>query len=245
MTAATECVRANPDVIVADGSAAASALKSTAVAIPIVFVSGDPVGMGVVPRLSRPGGTMTGIAIVSTELNVKRIELLREALPHASRLGVLYESRQLKTVIPPLEVGARSLGLHVTRLEVRAADDIDTAFASAVRDRVAVVVAVASALFYAQKQRLVSLAAKHRLPTMYENRGFPEAGGLISYGPDMRDIFGRAATYVDKIVKGARPADLPVEQPTKFQLVINLKTAKALGLTIPPPLLARADQVIE
>jgi len=243
--AAAVLVRGHPDVVVADGSAAASALKQAGTLTPVVFVSGDPVGMGLVPRLSRPGGTMTGFDIVSTELNVKRLELLKTTFPHAARLGVLYESRQLRTMVPPMEAGARTLGLQLTRLEVRVADDVDGAFALAVRERVAVVVVVASALFHAEKRRLVSLAAKHRLPTMYENRAFPEAGGLMSYGPDVGDVFRRAATYVDRILKGARPADLPVEQPTKFDLVINLKTAKALGLTIPQSLLLRADRLIE
>jgi len=144
-----------------------------------------------------------------------------------------------------MEAAARSLSLQLKRLEVNGAADIDEAFAAAVRERVAVVILLASALFQAERHRLVELAAKHRLPTIYENRAFSEAGGLMSYGPDLRDVFRRAATHVDKILKGAKPADLPVEQPTKFELVINLKTAKALGLAIPPSLLLRADQVIE
>ena len=146
---------------------------------------------------------------------------------------------------PPMEAAARSLSLQLKRLEVNGAADIDEAFAAAVRERVAVVILLASALFQAERHRLVELAAKHRLPTIYENRAFSEAGGLMSYGPDLRDVFRRAATHVDKILKGARPGDIPVEQPTKFEMIINLKTAKALGLTIPPSLLLRADQVIE
>ena len=188
---------------------------------------------------------MTGLAIISTELNVKRMERLRELFPRVSRLGVLYEPRQLKKMVPPMEAGARSLGFQLLRLEAGNAGEIDAAFSAAVRERVAAVTIVASALFHAEKQRLVRLAARHRLPAMYENRAFPEAGGLMSYGPDVHEVFRRAATYVDRILKGAKPGDLPVEQPTKFELVINLKTAKALGLTIPPSLLLRADQVIE
>jgi ABC-type uncharacterized transport system substrate-binding protein len=241
--AAAGLVRSNLDVIVTDGSAATIALKRTSV--PVVFVSGDPVAMGLVSNLSRPGGTMTGFAIIATELNVKRMQLLREALPQASRLGVLHEPRHRQSIVPRIEAGARSLGFRLLLLEVRAGADIEGAFATAARERVAVVMPVASALFHAERQQLVSLAAKHRLPTMHENRAFAEAGGLMSYGPDMADIFRRAATYVDKILKGGKPADLPVEQPTKFELVINLKTAKALGLTIPPSLLQRADEVIE
>jgi putative tryptophan/tyrosine transport system substrate-binding protein len=244
-TAAAEVMRTNPDLIVTDGNAAAAAVKPIAGSIPVVFVSGDPLGQGLIPSLSRPGGNLTGFAIVSTELNVKRLELLREAFPRLARIAVLYEARQARTMIPPIEAGARSLGLSITRLEVRGANEIEPAFALALSERVDTVMPVSSALFDAEKQRLVSLAAKHRLPTMYEHRAFPQVGGLMSYGPDIHEIFRRAAGYVDKILKGAKPAELPVEQPTKFELVINLKTAKALGLTIPPSLLARADQVIE
>jgi putative ABC transport system substrate-binding protein len=243
--AAAALVRSNPDVIVTDGSSAASAAKRTTGTIPIVFVSGDPVVMGLIPRLSKPGGNMTGLAIISTELNVKRMELVRELLPRVSRLGVLYEPRQLKNMIPPIEVGARSLGFQLLRLEAGGAHDIDAAFSAAARERVAAVMPVASALFHAEKQRLVGSAARHRLPTIYENRAFPEAGGLMSYGPNMGEIFRRAATVVDRILKGNKPADLPVEQATTFELVVNLKTAGALGLTIPQTLLRRADQVIE
>jgi putative tryptophan/tyrosine transport system substrate-binding protein len=233
------------DVIVTDGSAATTALKRTATATPVVFVSGDPVAMGLVANLSRPGGNMTGLAIIATELNVKRLQLLREALPRASRLGILHEPRQRKSMIVPIEAGARSLGFQLTRLEVRAAGDIQAAFATAAREHVSVVMPLASALFHAEKEQLVSLATKHRLPAMFENRGFAEAGGLMSYGPDLAAVFRRVAAYVDRIFRGAKPADLPIEQPTTFELIINLKTAKALGLTIPPALLQRADQVIE
>jgi putative tryptophan/tyrosine transport system substrate-binding protein len=243
--AADALMRGNPDVIVTDGNSAAAAAKRTTGSIPIVFVAGDPVAMGLIPRLSKPGGNTTGLAIIATELNVKRMERVRELFPRASRLGVLYEPRQLKNMVPPMEAGARSLGFQLLRLEAGTAEGIDAAFSAAARERVAAVTTLASALFHAEKQRLVRLAAKHRLPTIYENRAFPEAGGLISYGPDMHEVFRRAATYVDRILKGAKPGDLPVEQPTKFELVINLKTAKALGLTIPPSLLQRADQVIE
>jgi len=244
--AAADLVRGHPDVIiVTDGSSAAAAAKRTTGTIPIVFVSGDPVAMGLIPRLSQPGGNMTGLAIISTELNVKRLELLRELLPRVSRLGLLYEPRQRTSMVPPMEAGARSLGFQLLRLEAGGADDIDAAFSAAVRERVGVVMPVASALFHAEKQRLVRLAAKHRLPTIYENRAFPEAGGLMSYGPDLHEIFRRAAMFVDRILKGSKPADLPVEQPTKLELVINLKVAKALGLTIPQSLFLRADRLIQ
>jgi putative ABC transport system substrate-binding protein len=244
-TAAAEAVRVKPDVIVTDGSSGALALKPIVGSIPVVFVSGDPLGLGLVPSLSRPGGGMTGLALVSRDLNVKRLQLLKEAFPGISRLGVLYEARQAVNFIPPIEAGARSLGLSLVPLEVKGPDDIEPAFARAVRERVDTVMPVSSALFDAEKHRLVSLAAKHRLPTMYEHRPYPEAGGLMSYGPDIHDVFRRAAGYVDRILKGARPADLPVEQPTKFELVVNLKAARAMGLVIPPSVLARADRLIE
>ena len=144
-----------------------------------------------------------------------------------------------------MDAGARALGLQLTRLQVDSGDDLEAAFAAGLRDRVEAIVPVASALFHAEKQRLVALATRHRLPTVDENRAFPESGGLMSYGPDIGDVFRRAATYVDRIVKGTRPADLPVEQPTRFELVINVRTAKSLGLTIPASLLARADRLID
>jgi putative ABC transport system substrate-binding protein len=244
-TAAAEMLGNRPDVIVTDGSVAAIAVKRTAAAIPVVFVSGDPIGMGLVPSLSRPGGSLTGLALISTELNVKRLGLLKEAFPSVSRLGILYETRQAKLMIPPIDAGARSLGLSLTHLEVREVADIEAAFSVIVAKHVEAVMPLSSALLDAAKQRLVTLAAKHRVPAIYEHRPFPEAGGLMSYGPDIEDVFRRAASYVDRILKGARPAELPVEQATKLELVINLKTAKALGLTIPPSLLQRADQIIE
>ncbi len=243
--AAADVVRLNPDIIVTDGNAAAAAVKSKAGLIPVVFVSGDPVGLGLIPSLSRPGGNLTGFALISTELNVKRLGLLREAFPRLARIAILYEERQAMTLIPPMEAAARLLGITITRLEVRRADEIEWAFALAIKERVETVMPVSSALFDVEKQHLVRLAAKHHMPTMYEHRAFPQVGGLMSYGPDIHEVFRRVAGYVDKILKGARPGDLPVEQPTKFELVINLKTAKVLGLTIPPSLLQRADQVIE
>jgi putative ABC transport system substrate-binding protein len=297
VVAASEVVRSNPDVIVTDGNAAAAAVKPIAGSIPVVFVSGDPVGLGLIPSLSRPSGNLTGFAIISTELNVKRLELLREAFPRLARIGLLYEARQAMTMIPPIEAGARSLGLSITRLEVRGVDEIESAFAVALRERVAILwdeanptadfnvketeaaaravgltprlfgvrdptefssafstmrkervgalIIGPSPMFIGRRQRLADLAANNRLPTMLTLGEYTQAGGLMSYGPDYPDLFRRSTTYVDKILKGAKPADLPVEQPTKFELVINLKTAKALGLTMPPSLLGRADHVVE
>jgi putative ABC transport system substrate-binding protein len=243
--AAAELLRTHPDVIVTDGGAATFAVKRATTSVPVVFVSGDPVGSGLVPNLARPGGNLTGFAVVGSELNVKRLELLREAFPRLARVGVIYESWQERAMVPPLEAEARARGLQVTRLAVRSADDLDEAFLAAVRDRAGAVMPVASALFHAEKQRFVTLAARYRLPTMYENHVFAEAGGLMSYGPDVQEIFRRAAAQVDRILKGAKPADLPIEQPTTFRLVLNLDTARTLGVTLPPSLLLRADHVID
>jgi putative tryptophan/tyrosine transport system substrate-binding protein len=240
-----ELVGAKADVIVTTGNQATAAAKTTTGSIPVVFVAGDPVEAGFVASLARPGGNMTGVNTLPGELNAKRLELLKEALPKVSRVAVLFEPRQLSTSIPPIEAAASSLGLQVTRLEVHGAYDFERALAAAVRSHVGALMPVSSALFHGERQRIVSLAAKHRLPAMYEHRDFADAGGLLSYGPDILFLNRRLAAYVDKILKGAKPADLPVEQPTKFELVINLKTAKALGLTIPQTILLQAAQVID
>jgi putative ABC transport system substrate-binding protein len=240
-----ELVGAKADVIVTTGNQATAAAKTTTGSIPVVFVAGDPVEAGFVASLARPGGNMTGVNTLPGELNAKRLELLKEALPKVSRVAVLFEPRQLSTSIPPIEAAASSLGLQVTRLEVHGAYDFERALAAAARSHVGALMPVSSALFHGERQRIVSLAAKHRLPAMYEHRDFADAGGLFSYGPDILFLNRRLAAYVDKILKGAKPADLPVEQPTKFELVINLKTAKALGLTIPQTILLQAAQVID
>ena len=235
----------NFDVILTDGSAVTSAVKQAGISVPVVFVSGDPVDRGLVANLSRPGGTMTGLAVFAKELNVKRLELLREALPRASRLGVLHEPEHRKAMLPPIEEAARKLGFRLTLLEVRNASDMPRAVAAAMKDNVTALMPVSSALFHAERQRLVALAAKNGLPAIYENRAFAEAGGLMSYGPDMSDVFRRAATYVHKIITGTKAADLPVEQPARFELIINQKAAKALGVTIPSSLRLQATQIIE
>ena len=240
-----ELVGARADVIVTTGNPATAAAKATASSTPVVFVAGDPVEAGFVASLAHPGGNMTGLNTLPAQLNAKRLELLREAFPKVSRVAILFEPRQLSTSVLQVEAAARSLGLRVTRLEVRGAYDFERAFEAAARNHVGALMPVSSALFHGERQRIVSLAALHRLPTMYEHRDFAEAGGLFSYGPDILVLNRRAAAYVDKIFKGAKPADLPVEQPTKFELVINLKTAKELGLTIPQTILLQATQVIE
>ena len=240
-----ELVGAKADVIVTTGNPATAAAKTATGSIPVVFVAGDPVEAGFVASLARPGRNMTGVNTLPGELNAKRLELLKEALPKVSRVAVLFEPRQLSTTIPQIEAAASSLGLKVTRLEVHGAYDFERALAAAARSNIGALMPVSSALFHGERQRIVSLAAKHRLPAMYEHRDFPDAGGLLSYGPDILFLNRRVAAYVDKILKGAQPADLPVEQPTKFELVINLKTAKALGLTIPQTILLQAAQVID
>jgi putative tryptophan/tyrosine transport system substrate-binding protein len=240
-----ELVGASADVIVTTGNPATAAAKATASSTPVVFVAGDPVEAGFVASLARPGGNMTGLNTLPAQLNAKRLELLREAFPKASRVAILFEPRHLSTSVLQVEAAARSLGLRVTRLEVRGAYDFERAFEAAARNHVGALMPVSSALFHGERQRIVSLAALHRLPTIYEHRDFAEAGGLFSYGPDILVLNRRAAAYVDKIFKGAKPADLPVEQPTKFELVINLKTAKGLGLTIPQTVLLQATHVIE
>jgi putative ABC transport system substrate-binding protein len=240
-----ELVKAKVDVIVAIGNVATAAAKATAGSTPVVFVAGNSLEAGFVESLARPGGNLTGLDTLPRELDKKRLELLKEAFPRVSRIAILFEPRHLSVTIPQVEAAARSLGLEVTRLEVPAADDIERAFGKIASNPVGALMPVSSALFHGERGHIVRLAAKYRLPAMYEHRDFAEAGGLLSYGPDILSLDRRTAVYVDKILKGAKPADLPVEQPTKFELIINMKTAKALGLTILPSLLLRADQVIE
>ena len=240
-----ELVAANVDLIVTTGNPATAAAKTMAGAIPVVFVAGNPVEAGLVASLAHPGGNMTGVDTSARELDLKRLELVKEAFPKVSRVAVLFETRHLSSTIPQVEAAASSLGLRVMRLEVRVADDIERALGAAARNPGGALLPVSSALFHGERQRIVNLAAKYRLPALYEHRDFVESGGLLSYGPNILSLNRRAAAYVDKIFRGAKPADIPVEGPTRFDLLINLKTAKALGLTIPPSLLARADQVIE
>jgi len=207
----------------------------------------DPVRLGLVASLARPGGNATGFATQNDELPGKWMELVKETLPKVSRVAVLFQPTydggvQLKAS----EAAARSLGVRLQALKVERPDDFATAFAEVQKNRAEALIVSSSGLFYVHRIRLVEFAAKHRLPTIYHQSGFVVgSGGLMSYGPDFHDLFRRSATYVDKILKGAKPGDLPVQQPTKFEVVINLKTAKALGLTIPDSLLSRADQVIE
>ena len=210
----------------------------------------DPVTSGLVTSLARPGGNVTGLSSLAPELVGKRLELLKQAVPGVSRVAVLWQpggfgERTEKDMLKEAEVAARALGVRLQFVEARGPDDFDRAFSDMTRARAGALTVLPSTMFFNERRRLVDLAAKNRLPAVYPWREFVDAGGLMAYGANLADLFRRAATYVDKILKGAKPGDLPVEQPTKFELVINLKTAKALGLTIPQSVLARADQVIE
>jgi ABC-type uncharacterized transport system substrate-binding protein len=250
-TLAAELVALKVDVIVVPSTPAALAAKQATRTLPIVFFqAGDPVMSGLITSLARPGGNVTGLSILAPELVGKCLELLKQVAPGVSRVAVLWQpgaigERTDKDRLKRAEVAARALGVQLQVVEARGPADFDRAFSDMTRARAGALTALPSAMFTSERRRLVGLAAKNRLPTVYNAREFVDAGGLMSYGPNVADMFRRAATYVDRILKGAKPADLPVEQPTKFELVINLRTAKALGLTIPPSLLLRADQVIE
>ena len=244
---APELVRLKVDVVVTSGTAMVVAAKQATSDIPIVFAAaGDPVGTGLVASLARPGGNVTGLSLQLTDLAAKRLELLREAVPGFGRLAILANVSGPAVMLDMREVeaAARTLGLEVIQLEIRRGEDIAPAF-EALKGRAEAVYAANDPLVDTHRVRISTLALAARLPTMYGSRGHVEAGGLMSYGANFPDMFRRAADIVDKILKGAKPADLPVEQPTNFELVINLKTAKALGITVSPSLLARADEVIE
>jgi putative tryptophan/tyrosine transport system substrate-binding protein len=243
---AAEFVQLKVDVIVTSGTALLAAKQATSV-IPIVFaVANDPVGSGFVASLSRPGGNITGLSLQSTDLAGKRLELFREVVPDLRRLAIMAHVGNPGAVLELAEVqaAARALGLEVATLEIRRAEDIAPAF-EALNGRVDALYIETDALIFTHRIRINTLALAARLPTMHSVRAYVEAGGLMSYGPNYTDLFRRAGELVDKILRGAKPADIPVEQPTKFDLVINLTTAKALGLKVPPTLLARADEVIE
>jgi putative tryptophan/tyrosine transport system substrate-binding protein len=244
---AAEVVRLKVDVIVTSGTGVVVAAKQATSVIPIVFAAaGDPVGTGLVASLARPGGNVTGLSIQQTDAAAKRLELLREAVPGLRRLAILANVASLAVVLEMREAQATAgtLGLEVTTSEIRQGEDIAPAF-EALKGRVDALYVCIDPLVNTHRIRINTLALAARLPTMHGSWEFVEAAGLMSYGTNVPDLFRRAAGYVDKILRGAKPADLPVEQPTKFDLVINLTTAKALGLEVPPTLLARADEVIE
>jgi putative ABC transport system substrate-binding protein len=248
---AAELVALKVDVIMGGSTPLALAAKQATRTLPIVFISsGDPVADGLVTSLARPGGNVTGLSSLTPERFGKCLELLTQAAPGVSRVAVLWQpgavgERTEKDTLTGAEVAARALGARVQFVEARGPADIDKAFSDMTRARAGALAVWTTSMFVAERRRLVALAAKNRLPAVYTLREFVDAGGLMSYGHSQADLNRRAATYVDKILKGAKPADLPVEQPTKFDLVVNLTTAKALGLTIPPSLLARADHVVE
>jgi len=247
---AAELVRLKVDIIVAVATQGVAAAKNATETIPIVMISGsaDPVGLGFIASLARPGGNVTGLSYsVGPEILGKGLELLKEIVPKVRRVAILSNpaSPVQPLFIREVKVAARSLGVQLQLLEARGPNEFDGAFAAMAKERVGALLVVADGLFILHRTRLADLAARSRLPAIYGYREHVEAGGLMSYGSSLRDLWRRAATYVDKILKGAKPADLPVEQPTKFELVINLKTAKALGLTIPPSVLIRADEVIQ
>ena len=245
---AAELVRLKVDVIVTIGPAATRPAKEATTAIPIVMgVDDDPVGNGFVASLARPGGNITGLASLAPEIGGKQLELLKEIVPRLSRVAVLGTSTQPGNAqsLREAEVAAGALAVKLQYLDVLSPKDIEPVFRTASNGRAEAVLVLRASVFFSHRKQIVDLAAKRQLPAMYYTTEYVEEGGLMTYGVSITDLFRRAATYVDKILKGARPAELPIEQPTKFELVINLKTAKALGLTIPPSLLARADQVIE
>jgi len=243
---AAHLIRLNVDVILASGTPPVPVAKSATQTIPIVFVASiDPVATGIVSSLARPGGNITGFVGVHSDLMGKRLELLREAVHRLSRVAVLSHATNPGNVqyLRQAEIAARALGTQLQLLAVRNAGDFERVFGEA--RGASALIQLDDVIFTSHRRQVVELAVKHQLPTMYGFREFVDAGGLISYGPDYPDLYRRAATYLDKIFRGAKPADLPVEQPTKFELVINMKTAKALGLTIPHSLLGRANQVIQ
>jgi putative tryptophan/tyrosine transport system substrate-binding protein len=250
-TLAAELVALKVDVIVAAaGTLAALAAKQATRTLPIVFIAvGNPVTSSLVASLARPGGNATGLSALTPELVSKWLDLLKQAVPGISRVAVLWQPGGMgdtdQEALKEADVAARALGVQLQFLEARGPADIDRAFSAMTRAHAGALIVLSTPMFGTERRRLVDLAAQNRLPTMFSFRRYVDAGGLMSYGPNLTDLSRRAATYVDKILKGAKPADLPVEQPTKFELVINLKAAKALGLEVPPLLIAQADELIE
>ena len=243
---AVQTAALKPDVIVVLGGDMAPAVKDATSTIPVVMLtSQDPVEAGIVASFGRPGGNMTGVAFVSSETAAKRLQFLKEAVPSVARVAVLWNPDHADGEYRDIEGAARRLGVQVHSLEVRGPQDFDGAFQAATRTRAEALMVVSSRLMNLNRPRILEFASKQRMVLVTGWGPWARAGGLLSYGPDLDALTRRAATHVDKILKGARPADLPVEQPTKFELVVNLKTAKVLGLVISPALLARADQIIE
>src|SRR5262245_6721690 len=243
---AADLVRLQVDVILTSTTPAILAAQQATKTIPIVTISADPVGTGLVASLARPGGNVTGLSVVGPQMNVRQLELVKETLPTVKRVAFVWDPANpaLALRFKELEIAAQTVGLQIESLEVRTPHEVASALESATSKHAGFLI-VPPPIALAHRKQIMDFATRHRWPTMYENSEPVEAGGLMSYGAKYPDLWRRAATYVDKILKGAKPADLPMEQPTKFELVINLKTAKALGLTIPPSVLLRADQVIQ
>jgi len=245
---AADLVGRRVDVMISTGGTpGALAAKSATSTIPIVFVAGDPVGEGLVASLARPGGNLTGVSIMATELMAKRLELLSELVPQARVIALLVNPNNLQTerIIRDVQEAARAKGLQLPILKAATEGEIETAFASLVQLQARALVVSIDAFFNSRREQLAALASRHAVPEIYAAREFAVAGGLLSYGPSLTAINRQVGVYAGKILKGAKPAELPVQQPTRFELVLNLKTAKALGLTVPQALLARADEVIE
>jgi len=245
---AAELVRLKVDLVVSGGVATTRAAKQATVTIPVVMASDDdPVGSGFAASLARPGGNITGLSTLSPEISGKQLELLKEIVSKLSRVAIGGDVTRpgIPQALREINVAADALGVQVQYLELREPKDIETAFRAASKEHADAVLVLGSPVLLSQRRQIADVAAKSRLPAIYPRPEFVEDGGLMSYGVSFTDLFRRAATYVDKILKGAKPADLPIEQPTKFELVINLKTAKQIGLTIPPNVLARADKVIK
>ncbi len=245
---AAQLVDLHPDAIITVATPAAIAAKRATTTIPIVMATvGDPVRSGIVASFSRPGGNVTGVTLYGSELSAKRVEVLKEALPRTTRLAALGNARNLYSQHSwdDMEPAARALGLDPHLFMAQGLGDLSEVFAAMERERANAVVILSDALFNSARLQIIALASKHHLPAMYEAQEFVQDGGLISYGPDIAEMTRRSATLVDKVLKGVKPADLPIEQPTTFTMAINLKTAKALGLDVPHSLLARADEVID
>jgi putative tryptophan/tyrosine transport system substrate-binding protein len=243
-----ELLAANMDVIVTAGTPASLAVKNATRTVPLVMVAvGDPIGTGLVASLSRPGGNLTGLSSIAPDLEGKRLELLREVVPRLSQVGVFFNRANPfhKVAMEHARGAAETLGMHLLLLSVSASHELDSAFAAVLKERPQALLVLADRVYLHERKRMMDFAAEHRLPTANAHKEMVDAGGLISYGPSYEDMHRRAADYVDLILRGANPGDLPIQQPTKFDLKINLKTATALGLTFPPTLLARADEVIE
>lgn len=243
-----ELIALKVEVIVTAGTPATLAVEKATTSVPLVMIAvGDPVGTGIIPSLSRPGGNITGLTSISPELDGKRLELLREVIPNLSHIAVLWNAASPLQVVGErqTQAAAQVLRMKVLSLGVRTQEEIEDALATIVRERPGALLVLADRLFLQHRARIMAFATKHRLPGVHAYRELVEAGGLMSFGPSYAGMHKRAAYFVDRILKGTKPADLPVEQPTRFELVINLRTAKALGLTIPPSVLIRADEVIQ